>query len=143
MRALFGTNSDDFAQAQLDALFKTLSTGLGRPPTEAEMNSAIALVAGVEPQNEVEGALATQMAVVHAVSLRLAGRLMSTDPLHADFASAGNIAAKFFRAFGRQVEALVRLRRPTAQLIRVERLNINEGANAIVGTVTTRKGVAS
>jgi hypothetical protein len=136
LRDLFGTVSDPFVCGQLDALFHTFSQGLGRPPEQAQLEAALALIAGVRPRNELEAALAVQVASTHAIALRLNRRLMKTDPVMKDFLDAGIIASKFMRAFAAQVEALSKLRRPAVQVVRVERLNINEGGNAIVGHVT-------
>jgi hypothetical protein len=137
LRDLFGTSSDAFVCGQIDALFHTFSQGLGRPPEEAQLEAALALIAGVRPRNELEAALAVQMAATHAIALRLNRRLMKTDPVMSDFLDAGTIASKFMRAFAAQVEALSKLRRPPVQVVRLERLNISDGGQAVVGSVTT------
>lgn len=135
LRAVFGSTSDAFVRGQLDGLVHALAEGFGRPPAPIQMDAALAFIRGVAPRNELEAALAVQMAITHAVSLHLTGRLMRTDPLRHDFESNGIIAAKFLRAFSGQVEALARLRRPAVQVVRVERLNVSDGGNAIVGSV--------
>jgi hypothetical protein len=141
LRDLFGTTSDAFVDGQVDSLVHTFSQGLGRPPEGAQLEAALALIAGVRPRNELEAALAVQMAATHAIALRLNRRLMKTDPVMSDFLDAGIIASKFMRAFAAQVEALAKLRRPPVQLVRVERINISDGGQAVVGPVspTARK----
>jgi hypothetical protein len=47
----------------------------------------------------------------------------------------GNISAKLLRAFTGQVEALAKLRRPAVQVVRVERVNVADGGQAIVGAI--------
>jgi hypothetical protein len=49
---------------------------------------------------------------------------------------AGTISAKLLRAFAGQAEALAKLRRPAEQVVRVERVNVAAGGQAIVGAVT-------
>lgn len=139
LRAMFGSTSDAFVRGQIDGLVHALAEGFGRPPAPIQMDAALAFIQGVAPRDELEAALAVQMAITHAVSLHLTGRLMRTDPLRHDFESNGIIAAKFLRAFSGQVEALVRLRRPAVQVVRVERLNVSDGGNAIVGAVQTTR----
>jgi hypothetical protein len=140
LRDLFGTVSDAFVCGQLDALFHTFSQGLGRPPEQAQLEAALALIAGVRPRNELEAALAVQMAATHAIALRLNRRLMKTDPVMSDFLDAGIIASKFMRAFAAQVEALSRLRRPAMQVVRVERIDISHGGQAVIGNISRGEG---
>ena len=47
----------------------------------------------------------------------------------------GNITAQLLRAYTGQVEALAKLRRPAVQVVRVERVNVNDGGQAIVGAI--------
>lgn len=140
LRALFGTASDAFVDGQIDALVHTLSQGLGRPPEQAQVEAALALIAGVRPRNELEAVLAVQIAATSAIALRLNRRLMKTDPAMADFLDAGIIATKFMRAFAGQVEALAKLRKPPVQLVRVERINISDGGQAVIGNISRGEG---
>ena len=43
---------------------------------EEAINAALALICGIEPQDELESALATQMAAVHNASLEMLKRVM-------------------------------------------------------------------
>jgi hypothetical protein len=86
----------------------------------------------------VEALLAVQMAMTHIAALRMLTELNRLSP-HASpagVAIAGTISTKLLRAFAGQAEALAKLRRPAVQVVRVERVNVAAGGQAIVGSVT-------
>jgi hypothetical protein len=67
----FGTHSDEFAARQLNAL-ATLARQNGDGTVDGEaLNSMLAAVDGVRPQNEVEAMLAVQMATTHAFAMTM------------------------------------------------------------------------
>ena len=51
------------------------------------MNAALALIEGVAPRNEIEGAIAVQMACTHATTLQ--HRLRVINDFHEYFESSG------------------------------------------------------
>ncbi|WP_406857571.1 hypothetical protein ABEG18_08120 [Alsobacter sp. KACC 23698] len=139
-RRTFGTVSDSFARTQIRFLLRGLRTAMFGESTDAvEMNAALAQIAGIEPKNELEAALATQMAVTHVVAMRLLGRAGTTDPTLPHFAATGLVTAKFLRAFAGQAEVLAKLRRPAVQTVRVERVEVQAGGQAVVGLVNNNK----
>ncbi|WP_460449609.1 hypothetical protein [Alsobacter sp. SYSU BS001988] len=138
-RRAFGTVSDSFVRTQIRFVSRGLRTGmLGESTDAVEMNAALALIAGIQPKDELEAALATQMAVTHVVAMRLLGRTGVTDPTLPHFAATGVVATKFLRAFSGQVEALAKLRRPAVQTVRVERVTVEAGGQAVVGLVNNQ-----
>jgi hypothetical protein len=52
-------------------------------------------------------------------------------------AALGSAAARLLRAYTHQVETLRRLRHGGEQLIRIERVDVNNGGQAIIGNVRT------
>jgi hypothetical protein len=95
------------------------------------------MIVGVAPRNEVEALLAVQMAMTHIAALRMLTELNRLSPhvSPAGVAIAGSVSTKLLRAFSGQAEALAKLRRPAEQVVRVERVNVAAGGQAIVGAV--------
>ncbi|WP_107339341.1 hypothetical protein [Agrobacterium pusense] len=107
----------------------------GQEAEVAELNAAIALVAGIEPRDHLEAMLAFQMATVHVLSLRHTRSLVTSDrvdllDLHE------RIVNKLMRTFTAQMEALRKHRNGGNQKVVVEHVYVGEGGQAIIGNVT-------
>jgi hypothetical protein len=138
MKAAFGTTSGGFVDAEILRLLAVLRAMRDDLPLEIKVNAALAVIAGIAPRNEVEALLAVQMAMTHIAAMRMLTELNRINP-HVSpggVAIAGTVGAKLLRAFSGQVEALAKLRRPAVQVVRVERVNVAAGGQAIVGAVT-------
>ena len=138
LKAALGTCSNAFVTASLSQLQGAVRLPNG-PVSETALNAALALIEAVAPQNEIEGALAVQMAATHSASMAVMSRMGSAHPSHRLLPAYANAASKLLRAFTAQVDALRRLRGGGAQHIRVEHIHLNDGAKAIIGTVTVQK----
>ncbi len=128
----FGTTSDAFVNRSLSHLSTALQrSGAGNLDG---LNAGLAVVAGVQPENEVEAMLAIQMAATHeaALSMLAIARSEATVPA---IQAAGGLAVKLLRTFTAQTEALAKLRRKGEQTVRVEHVNVYPGGQAIVGHV--------
>jgi len=101
--------------------------------SETAVNAALAFIEGCQPKNEVETALAIQMACTHACTMAVLSRLGAAHggDRHVAIMVAG--AAKLITAFVRQVEVMRRLKHGGNQTVRVEHVHEYEGAQAIVG----------
>jgi hypothetical protein len=83
--------------------------------------------------------LAAQMAATHQLSMQTARRMaLSTSIQGKD--SAERAFNKLARTYTTQMEALKRYRAKAQQTVRVERVTVNEGGQAVVGDVTYRRG---
>jgi hypothetical protein len=80
--------------------------------------------------------LATQMAAVHMATMTFARRLAHIENIPQQD-SAERAFNKLARTFTTQMEALKRYRTGGQQTVRVERVTVNEGGQAIVGNVET------
>lgn len=100
------------------------------------INAAIALIEGIRPENELEGALAQQMVGIHALAIEMTARAKLSDRIdHAQL--YGNMAAKLSRTFTAQIEALGKMRRGGEQIVRHIHVD-NRGGQAIIAeTLTT------
>jgi len=103
-------------------------------------NRAVALLAGIAPQDELESMLAVQMIAVHNAAMRTAKLAMLTGQTFEGKRANMNYAAKMMALFTSQMEALKKYRTGGQQKVVVEHVNVNEGGQAIVGQVNTGGG---
>jgi hypothetical protein len=134
LKTALGTCSNAFVTASLAQLQGAARLPDG-PVSETAMNAALALVEAVAPQNEIEGALAVQMAATHSASMAVLGRIGSAHSGYRLLTAYSNAASKLLRAYTAQVDALRRLRGGGAQHIRVEHIHVNDEAKAIIGCI--------
>ena len=104
--------------------------------SEIAINSALALIEAVAPKDEVEGALALQMACTHIAAMGVLARFEGVFHMERRTAVFSSAATKLMRTYLSQVEALRRLRQGGSQFVRVEHVHVNEGGQAVIGNVT-------
>lgn len=138
LKAAFGTVSDPFIEMNLHQLvYAARLTGGG--PSELAINGAIAIIAAAKPANEIEAALAVQMAATHMVAMAVLARIGDAGGSSRRLPGLASASAKLLRAYFGQVETLRRLRGGGGdQHIRVEHVHVHEGGQAIVGGVISR-----
>lgn len=128
-----GTTSGAFLTGLLQQLANAASQG--QEVSEDDLNFMLSMVKGIEPEDEVESMLAAQMAAVHMATMKFARRLNHVENLPQQD-SAERAFNKFARTFTTQVEALKRYRTGGQQRMVVEHVTVNEGGQAIVGSVS-------
>lgn len=134
----FGSWSDATLNVSLGQLMR-LSKHAGEPLTQDQVNAALAFVHAVNPENEMETALAVQMFGAHSLATTLLMRAQSTDRVD-HMIEYGNLATKLQRTFTGQIEALAKLRRGGEQVVRHIHVDNRGGQAVIAETVNT--GVA-
>jgi hypothetical protein len=134
LKAGLGTASSDFVNATLVQI-----QGASRLPgggiSEASVNAVLAFIEGAKPKDEVEAALAIQLACLHAVTMSVLSNLGGAFGSSRNTAATASAVARLQRAFAAQVEVLRRLRQAGSQFVRVEHVHINEGGQAVIGNV--------
>lgn len=103
------------------------------------VNFVLSVVADIEPQDQLEAMLATQMAAIHMATMTFADRLASVENIPQQD-SAEKALNKLARTFATQMEALKRYRTGGEQKMTVEHVTVNEGGQAIVGNVSHGRG---
>jgi hypothetical protein len=98
------------------------------------LNFMLSVVKGIEPRDQLEAMLAAQMAAVHMATMTFARRLARVETLPQQD-GAERAFNKLARTFASQMEALKRYRSGGQQTVRVERVTVNQGGQAIVGNV--------
>ncbi len=128
-----GTTSPAFFEGLLNQLINVGSKG--PEPDAAGVNFMLSVVKGIEPKDEIETMLASQMAAVHMATMTFAHRLAHVENIPQQD-SAEKAFNKLARTFTTQMEALKRYRTGGQQKVTVEHVTVNAGGQAIVGNVS-------
>ncbi|MDR3631389.1 MAG: hypothetical protein P4L42_13755 [Desulfocapsaceae bacterium] len=130
------TTSKDFADGVLSQLGNICPEGDGM--SLDGLNFALAVIDGIRPQDQLETLLVTQMAAVHCATMKMASRLVRAENMfqrdHAELS-----LNRFTRTFAAQLEALKKYRSTGQQTVKVEHVHVNEGGQAIIGTIDRSK----
>ena len=135
-----GTPDKDIQKYLLEQVIHTFSgaasidgtnTGKAVPST----NNALAILAGIQPKDELEAMLAVQMIGVHNMAMETLKRAMLSDQTFEGKQANVAQSTKMLRTFMAQMETLKKYRTGGQQKMIVEHVHVNEGGQAIVGTV--------
>ncbi len=129
----FGTRGQAFAITSLNRLMMMCQDKDGKIDN-VKLNGLMAFIEGTKPQNELQAALATQMAQTHLAAQQLLSRAVSVTEIP-QFDSANNGANKLLRTFAMQAETLAKLQRGGEQIVKV--VHVHAGARAVIGNVNT------
>ena len=136
LQVALGSASMDFVDAtlfQIQAAARLPNSGL----SEIAVNAALALIEGEKPRGETECAIVVQMACIHSAAMAVLGRL-SRACGDRNVLAAATAVSRLSRAFSTLVETLRRLRNGGAQTIRIERVDIREGGQAMIGNLNSQ-----
>lgn len=97
-------------------------------------NFALAFLDSMQPRDAAEALLMTQMASVHLATMMLARRLNHVETIQQQDA-AERALNKLSRSYAVQMDTLKRYRSKGQQIVRVERVTVENGAQAVVGNV--------
>ncbi len=137
LKEALGTTDKDFLAGLLEQLV-TAATEDGKVD-EGRLNFMLSIIKDVAPKDQLETLLAAQMATVHLATMTFAKRLgCSENLLQQD--SAERTFNKLARTFTGQLEALKRYRTGGEQRLTVTHLTVNDGGQAIVGSVQSNGG---
>jgi hypothetical protein len=122
----------------LDGLINQIgSVGLQRRGGPEVVDFLLSAVKGIEPKDQIEAMLATQMGAVHLATMHMAGRVMAAQTVEAR-ESAERSFNRLARTFATQTETLKRYRTGGEQKVTVQHqhVTVNEGGQAVVGNVS-------
>ncbi|MEE9402404.1 MAG: hypothetical protein V3V47_04305 [Desulfobacteria bacterium] len=145
MTEALGTPDSDLQRSLLNQVILTFmgaasSNGQNQERTVELCNNALAILNGIQPQDELEGMLAVQMIGVHNMAMETMRRAMLANQNSNAKQANVNQATKMLRTFAAQMEALKKYRTGGQQKMIVEHVHVNEGGQAIVGTVNQGGG---
>jgi hypothetical protein len=138
LRKALGTSSDAFVAAALHRLLAVCTMPGEISPTSTGVSAAIALIQSLAPTSEIEAVMAVHIACLDAAALNVLSRVQSHGTERRIVISS-NAAAKLERALEKALQAFQRLKHGNRQTIRIERLNVEAGANAVIGEVSSRR----
>jgi hypothetical protein len=134
LKAALGTASMEFVEAtlfQLQAAARLPNSGV----SEIAVNSALSMIESEQPRNETECAIVVQMACVHSASMAVLGRIGGGHGGDRHVLAAATAVSRLSRTFAILVETLRRLRSGGSQVIRIERVDVREGGQAVIGNI--------
>jgi hypothetical protein len=129
-----GTTSSDFVNASLFQIQAAARSPFGGI-SQLSMNAALAIIEAAAPKDEIEGALAIQMACTHVTAMAVLAKLDVAFASERRVAAFGSTAARLMKAYAMQMEVLRRSRHGGQQFVRVEHVHVNEGGQAVIGNV--------
>ena len=132
-----GTGDAEFMEGILRQV--TSLGASGKHVSEEATNFALSVIRSIEPEGEVEAMLATQMAATHLAMMTMARRLNHVETIPQQ-ESAERAMNKLARTFTTQMDTLKRYRAKAQQTVRVERVEVKEGGQAVVGDVSYQRG---
>jgi hypothetical protein len=100
---------------------------------EEASNFALGFVDAMEPRDAAEALLLTQMAAIHQTTMMMAQRMNRVENIPQQDA-AERALNKLGRTYSTQMDALKRYR-SKGQIVRVERVTVEPGAQAVIGNV--------
>ncbi len=106
----------------------------GRRVDQDGANFVVGFVDAMEPKDAAEALLLTQMAATHQATMMLARRLNHVQNIQQQDA-AERALNKLTRSYAAQMDTLKRYRSKGQQTVRVERVTVESGAQAVVGNV--------
>lgn len=133
-----GGKSDRWNKNLTDALCRALPTSYPPFASEIQMASKIANLVGIsdcKPSDPIEGMLLAHILAANATGLELQRRAWLENQTFDARTRFLALADKSARTVATLVETLNRHRGKGAQVVRVERVVVNEGAQAVVGVV--------
>lgn len=134
LKEALGTTSSDFVNATL-AQIQNASRLPSGEISETSVNAVLAFIEGAAPTNEVEAALAIQMACTHAVTMAVLAQLGGGFGGDRHTVMMAGASARLLKSFAAQVEALRRLRNGGSQTVRVEHVHLNDRSQAVIGNL--------
>lgn len=133
-----GSRSVDFVNRTTGTMAALLAGADGKVSAE-RYNTGLAIMAAVEPENELEALLAVQMIAANEGALKAMSGLRNSEMINQTQAF-GNLANKFMRTFTAQMEQLRKMRSGGEQI--VKHIHVHEGGQAVVAgrDINTVKG---
>jgi hypothetical protein len=134
LKALGGSDWPEFNRVLLHATAATLAN---QDPDATSLNVAAisAALAAFKPADEVEGMIAAQAVALHHVSMECLRRAVIPGQVPEIASKLRKDGANLARAMTDMLDALDRKRGKAPQVVRVERVVVHDGGQAIVGNV--------
>jgi hypothetical protein len=132
-----GISDHHFLHGYLDQIIHT-ATRKADDDTNG-INEMLGAIAGMKPRDEMEAMLCAQMVATHNLAMTFAGRLKYVENIPQQD-SAANALTKLTRTYAAQMAVLKHYRTGGEQRVIVQRVDVREGGQAVVGVVNSSRG---
>ena len=135
---LGGSRYDTFNTDIITQAASSLWSDNSTPENKLRKQTAcLEALAGIAPKDEIEGLLAAQMIACHSAAMECFRRAMIKEQTFEGRNQNLNFANKLTRTYALHMEALGRHRGKGQQKVTVEHVHVHQGAQAIVGNIST------
>ena len=139
LKHIGGSQSDHWNNILADQTVQTLwLKNSDEDARNRQYAAAAAGLAGIGPQDELEGMIAAQLLAAHNAAMECYRRAMFGEQTFEGRRENLNQANKLSRTYATLLEALNRHRGKGQQKVTVEHVHVHEGGQAIVGNVESR-----
>jgi len=135
----FGTSSEElqnYFMNQIWQVFKECSSSTEGDKLVALCCMGVTILQELRPRDVIEGMLITQMIGVHNMAIETLRRAMIPNQTFEGTEANVHQSTKLLRTFTQQMDTLKNYRQKGQQRVTVEHVNVNNGGQAIVGSVT-------
>ena len=139
LRITFGTFSEEFADTMMGKVISGLRPNAYDLLEEATLNAALATVASLRPESEIEALMSVQAVIAGFSALRML-ELSQRHLGEENIAVYGGYANKLIKLQNDLLQTLDRRRRGNSQSIVVKHVHIHPGAQGVVGIVNHDEG---
>jgi hypothetical protein len=134
LRTAFGTLSEEFATTMMGKLISGLRPNPFDLLEEATLNAALATVASLRPESEIDALMCVQTVIAGFSALRML-ELSQRHLGEENIAVYGGYANRLLKLQNELLQTLDRRRRGNSQSIVVKHVHIHPGAQGVVGIV--------
>ncbi len=136
-----GSRSDDWNNVLANQAVQTLWVKNSDKETcDRQVSATVAALVGIEPKDELEGMMASQLVAAHNAAMECYRRAMIGEQSFEGRRENLNHANKLSRTYTTLLEALNRYRGKGQQKVTVEHVHVHSGGQAVVGVVEPRGG---
>jgi hypothetical protein len=139
-----GSNDFTFAYKVLTRCIQAsaIGTTYEDPKEFAHLFNAITnVLTSMKPADEIEGMLITRLIAIHAQSMYFLSCAANNEATTQGRDNHINRSTKLFRVYNETLEALMRYRRRGEQRVVVQHVNVNDGAQAMIGSFQAGGGI--
>jgi hypothetical protein len=140
LRQLGGSQSDDWNLMLVNQAHSALWLHPDEAIQEKQRRGIAGALVGIDPRDEFEGMLATQLMAAHSAAMECYRRAMIPEQSFEGRRENLNQANKLSRTYTQLLEALSRHRGKGQQKVTVEHVHVHAGGQAVVGVVETPGG---
>ena len=140
-----GSKSPAFTNSLLNAVINAawLPNGGDQEAKRRQLRIALGALGSFKPTDAIEGMLAAQAVAMHLAAMECFRRAMLPDQPSDTAARLRKDGANLARGVADMLDALDRKRGKGPQVVRVERVTVHQGGQAIVGTVQSGAAAAA